>query len=224
MRAAVVQFPGSNADLEAVLALRSAGFEVERTFHKCSTFLAPPDLVVIPGGFAFGDHLRPGALARVSPISNALMAHQKRGGLTLGICNGFQILLELEMLKGALLPNLTSTARTGFRAHDVALTCVASGAFTTEGDQITLPIAHAFGRYYCSPELLSELVGDGQIALTYDKNPNGSVAEIAGVYDKSKRTLGLMPHPERASLAFSGPSRPLDGARFFETALKAISA
>lgn len=226
MRAAVVQFPGSNADLEATLALREAGFEVEFTFHKSSAFAHAPDLVVIPGGFAFGDHLRAGALARTSPIAQALVEHQRRGGLTLGICNGFQVLLELGMLPGALLPNVadsSSRPRFGFRAHEVHLRCLETGAFTRAGDAVTLPIAHAFGRYHCGDALLARLRDSGQIALRYEENPNGSVADIAGVYDKEKRTLGLMPHPERASLRFAGgPPRRLDGLRFFRTAAQVI--
>jgi len=208
MRVAVVQFPGSNADWDALHAVRDVlGADAWYAFHK-ETSLGDADAVVIPGGFSYGDYLRAGAIAGFSPIDNAVREFASRGGPVLGICNGFQILTEMGLLPGAL----TRNAHLRFECRDIYLRVENEGPFTNMGKNavLRLPIAHADGRYHTTEEGLDELERRGQIAFRYcthtggapdgsDANPNGSVGDIAGLYNREKNVLGMMPHPERAS-------------------------
>ncbi|MEM9074998.1 MAG: phosphoribosylformylglycinamidine synthase subunit PurQ [Myxococcota bacterium] len=208
MRIAVIQFPGSNADWDALHAARDVlGADAYYVFHK-ETDLQSADAVIVPGGFSYGDYLRPGAIAGYSPIAESLRAF---GGPVLGICNGFQILTELGMLPGAL----TRNAHLRFECRFVHLRVEGNGCFTDglAGKVLRVPIAHADGRYQCDDETLRKLEGEERVAFRYCDasgqvgeaadglgiNPNGSRADIAGIYDASRRILGMMPHPERAA-------------------------
>lgn len=227
MLAAVVQFPGSNADFDAFYTLsRVLGVPTKYVFHK--DFELPPgtDLVVLPGGFSYGDYLRCGAIARFAHIMPAVQAHADRGGLLLGICNGFQILTETGILPGAL----TRNAHLRFECRDVTLRVDGEGAFTQgmRGETLRLPIAHGEGRYQADAATMETLEREGRIALRYAPgtddglpwNPNGSLHDIAGIYGGPRRNvLGLMPHPERASEPALGSA---DGARLFRTAMKSL--
>jgi phosphoribosylformylglycinamidine synthase len=223
MKVAVVQFPGSNADWDALHALRDVvGADAWYAFHK-ETSLGDVDAVVVPGGFSYGDYLRAGAIARFSPIVQSIREFAERGGPVLGICNGFQILTEMGLLPGAL----TRNAHLRFECRDIHLRVESEGPFTTlpEGTVLRLPIAHADGRYHTTPAGLQELERHDQIAFRYctatgeppaggDANPNGSVDDIAGVYNRAKNVLGMMPHPERAAEPILGND---DGLRLFES-------
>ena len=213
MRVAVLQFPGSNADWDALHAVRDVlGADAWYAFHK-GTSLGDADAVVVPGGFSYGDYLRAGAIAGFSPIDNAVREFAGRGGPVLGICNGFQILTEMGLLPGAL----TRNAHLRFECRDIFLRVESEGPFTDmgKGKVLRLPIAHADGRYHTTKDGLADLERHGQIAFRYcthgggepkgsDANPNGSVGDIAGIYNREKNILGMMPHPERASEAILG--------------------
>lgn len=212
MKAAVITFPGSNCDRDLAVALKAAGADVARVWHKDDALPAGTDLVAVPGGFSFGDYLRCGAIAARSPVARAIRDHAERGGYVLGICNGFQVLTELGLLPGALMRNAGLT----FLCKDALLRVAARdngflSAFS-ENEDITLPIAHHDGNYQIDAEGLARLKGEGRIALTYRGAVNGSVADIAGVLSDNRRVLGMMPHPERAAEAAHGGS---DGARLF---------
>ncbi len=211
MRAAVVLFPGLNADAEMIRTLTLAGASVTIVWHGETALPTGTDLVAIPGGFSYGDYLRCGAIAKVGPIMRAISDHAARGGYVLGVCNGFQILTECGLLPGAL----TRNAHLRFECRDVFVKVTAEGPFSVKTNQVLrLPIAHGEGRYQASPEVLAKLDGEGNVALLYcdetgtvdDRaNPNGSVRNIAGIYGGShKNVLGLMPHPERMSEACLG--------------------
>ena len=213
MRVAVLQFPGSNADWDALHAVRDVlGADAWYAFHK-GTSLGDADAVVVPGGFSYGDYLRAGAIAGFSPIDNAVREFAGRGGPVLGICNGFQILTEMGLLPGAL----TRNAHLRFECRDIFLRVESEGPFTDmgKGKVLRLPIAHADGRYHTTKDGLADLERHGQIAFRYcthgggepkgsDANPNGSVGDIAGLYNREKNVLGMMPHPERASEVILG--------------------
>jgi len=220
MKAAVITFPGSNCDRDLAVAFERAGAEVARVWHKDTDLPPGTEIVGIPGGFSFGDYLRCGAIAARSPIGQAVVAHAARGGFVLGICNGFQVLTEMGLLPGALMRNagLTFVCRTvGLR--------VATGdsAFTAgwaAGDLLHLPIAHHDGNYTADAGTLAALAAEDRIALRYAQNPNGSMADIAGVLSANRRVLGLMPHPERAVDAAQGGT---DGSLLFRSLLGALT-
>jgi phosphoribosylformylglycinamidine synthase len=226
MHATVVVFPGSNADAEMIHALRDiVGMTTVVAWHKDAELPQPTDLVAIPGGFAYGDYLRCGAIARASPIMPAIRRHAERGGYVLGVCNGFQILTESGLLPGAL----TRNEHLRFECRDIFVTPTAGGPFT-EGvpPVLRMPIAHAEGRYQADQATLRTLEQDGRIALKYcdasgkvtaAANPNGSVANIAGIYGgPRKNVFGLMPHPERMSEPLVGGA---DGRAFLDAVLRA---
>jgi len=227
MRAAVVLFPGLNADAEMVRTLTLAGADVATVWHGDSALPAGTDLVAIPGGFSYGDYLRCGAIAKVGPIMRAVAEHAARGGYVLGVCNGFQILTECGLLPGAL----TRNAHLRFECGDIFVKVEADGPYTAgnarAGSVLRLPIAHGEGRYQAAPEVLARLEGEGRIALVYctrdggvtaEANPNGSVRNIAGIYGgPSKNVLGLMPHPERMSEDCLGGT---DGLELFLSVVK----
>jgi phosphoribosylformylglycinamidine synthase I len=207
----VVVFPGSNDDRDAQLALTALGADAPRIWHTDEVL--PPDTaaVVLPGGFSYGDYLRCGAIARFSPVMRAVIGFAEAGGLVLGICNGFQILTEAGLLPGALRPN----ASLSFVCRDVALTVERTDTpFTsrcTEGSELTIPVKHGDGCWFADDELLSHLEANAQIVLRYagTSNPNGAVANVAGVIGDHGNVFGLMPHPEHAVDAVLGST---DGA------------
>ncbi len=227
MRAAVVVFPGSNADAEMIHTLRDVvGVPTEVIWHKETALPAGVDLVALPGGFAFGDYLRCGALCRTSAIVPAVRAHAAKGGLVLGVCNGFQVLTEIGLLPGAL----TRNAHLRFECRDIFLTPCADGPFTSGLPSVLrVPIAHAEGRYQVSASDEARLLAEDRIALRYcdasgsvteASNPNGSLHNIAGIYGgPRKNVLGLMPHPERRSEPAMGGS---DGRLLFDAVARSL--
>jgi phosphoribosylformylglycinamidine synthase len=202
----VVVFPGSNCDRDAAHAVRLAGAEAELLWHA-DTDLHGADAVILPGGFAHGDYLRSGAIARFSPIMGAVREHADRGGLVLGICNGFQVLTEAGLLPGALRRNTTLRfehrwVRLAVERRDTAFT-----SLVPEGAKLLLPIAHGEGCYWLPEADLDALEACGQVVFRYtapEGNPNGSLRDIAGVINERGNVCGLMPHPERASEALLG--------------------
>jgi phosphoribosylformylglycinamidine synthase I len=207
-RIAVVTFPGSNDDRDAILALERLGAEGVPVWHA-EERLPEVAAVVLPGGFSYGDYLRCGAIARFSPTMRAVAEFAADGGLVLGICNGFQILCEAGLLPGTLRPNESLS----FICRDVGLRVErADTPFTTlcsEGQRLTIPIKHGEGCWFAGSELLAELEARNQIVLRYEQNPNGSVADVAGVVNEQGNVMGLMPHPEHAVDPLVGSS---DGA------------
>ena len=198
VRVGVVQFPGTNCELDVQYALEQLGTTTELLWHGDDT-IKGVDAVVIPGGFAHGDYLRTGAIARFSPVMHAVTEHARAGGPVIGICNGFQVLREAHLLPGALQKN----AGLKFLCETVALRVeTASTALTNlahAGDTLRIPINHFEGNYVCDERTLSELRADKRIVLRYVANPNGSLDDIAGICNAEGNVVGLMPHPERAS-------------------------
>jgi len=196
-RIAVLVFPGSNDDRDAALALEGLGAEPVLVWHAESS-LPEVGAVVLPGGFSYGDYLRCGAIARFAPVMDSLGRFAAEGGLVLGICNGFQVLCEAGLLPGALRPN----ASLSFVCRDVRLRVErTSSPFTSRlepGSSLTIPVKHGEGCYFADDELLAELESNGQVALRYEENPNGSIDDIAGVTNAEGNVFGLMPHPEHA--------------------------
>lgn len=199
MRAAVVVFPGSNCDRDLAVAFEQAGFDVSMVWHKDSKLPEGIDIVGVPGGFSYGDYLRCGAIAAQSPICQAVVEHANRGGYALGVCNGFQILTETGILPGALLRN----AGLKYICRTVDLKVETTSSVFTEGyspgDVIGIPIAHHDGNYYADADTVAALKDQDRVAFSYVDNPNGSVADIAGILSENRRVLGMMPHPERAA-------------------------
>jgi phosphoribosylformylglycinamidine synthase len=196
-KVAVVRFPGTNCEFDVVEAVTSLGGQAEIVFHD-ETSLGGADAVVVAGGFAHGDYLRPGAIARFSPVMAAVTEFAAEGGPVVGICNGFQVLTEAHLLPGALQKN----AGLKFRCQMADLVVASSDSVLTSeaqvGDVLRIPINHFEGNYTCSPETLAELRGDDRIVVRYADNPNGSVDDIAGICNEGRNVVGLMPHPERA--------------------------
>ncbi|MFN3972724.1 MAG: phosphoribosylformylglycinamidine synthase subunit PurQ [Gemmobacter sp.] len=212
MKAAVITYPGSNCDRDLALAFERAGAEVARVWHKDTSLPVGTDVVGIPGGFSFGDYLRCGAIAARSPISAAIAGHAAGGGYVLGICNGFQVLTEMGLLPGVLMRN----AGLRFICKTVELRVAtresAFAAAFSAGQALRIPVAHHDGNYTADADTLARLAGEDRIALTYAQNPNGSMADIAGVLSANRRVLGMMPHPERAIEEGQGSQ---DGAAIF---------
>jgi len=210
VRIGVVVFPGSNCDRDAAHSMEQLGHEVVMLWHKDAAIadFTPEDCIILPGGFSFGDYLRSGAIARFSPIVDAIKQHAEAGGKVLGICNGFQVLCEMGLLPGALARNNNQR----FSCKDVYLRVESTTSALTYGLQggevLRIPIAHAEGRYVISNSGLQELHDNNQIVVRYcnadgqidqASNPNGSMDDIAGVSNKHGNVVGLMPHPERAA-------------------------
>jgi phosphoribosylformylglycinamidine synthase len=196
----VIVWPGSNDDRDAQLALERLGAETPRVWHTDEKLPRETAAVVLPGGFSYGDYLRCGAIARFSPVLRAVEAFADEGGLVLGICNGFQILTEAGLLPGALRPN----ASLSFVCRDVRLHVERTDTpFTSrcvEGQELTIPVKHGDGCWFADEGLLGELDANGQLMLRYaaGANPNGAVADVAGVLNADGNVFGLMPHPEHA--------------------------
>lgn len=219
MKSAVIVFPGSNCDRDAQVALRQmTGQDPAMVWHKDGQLPDKLDLIVLPGGFSYGDYLRSGAMASVSPVGDAIRAHAARGGYVLAICNGFQVATELGLLPGALLRN----ASLNFACRPQALAIASNSSVFTAGyknqREVIFPIAHHDGNYYADDATLDRLEGDGRVAFRYIGNPNGSARDIAGVLSENGRVLGLMPHPERAMAGQEGGE---DGVKLFESLLAA---
>jgi phosphoribosylformylglycinamidine synthase I len=196
-RIGVVLFPGSNCEFDVIEAVTLLGGEAEICWHGDRS-INGVDAVVVPGGFAHGDYLRPGAIARFSPVMDAVRDHAAAGGPVLGICNGFQVLTEAGLLPGALQKNrglkfLCTTVELRVETAKSALTGEAE-----VGSVLRVPINHFEGNYTCSPEVLAELKDQDRVVLRYVDNPNGSVDSIAGITNEGRNVVGLMPHPERA--------------------------
>ncbi|SER51400.1 phosphoribosylformylglycinamidine synthase subunit I [Tranquillimonas rosea] len=220
MKAAVLVFPGSNCDRDLAVALRAAGASVSMVWHKETALPEGTDLVAVPGGFSFGDYLRCGAIAANSPVCAALKTHAERGGFVLGVCNGFQVLTETGLLPGALIRN--SGLRYICRTVPLQVETAAS-AFTSgydAGVRIDVPIAHHDGNYVLDADGVARLRDADRVAFTYVDNPNGSVADIAGVLSGNRRVLGMMPHPERAADPALGG---MDGAPLFTGLIDALA-
>ena len=229
MKAAVIVFPGSNCDRDVKVALAaSTGAEPFMVWHRDSE-LPDVDLIVIPGGFSYGDYLRPGAMAVHSPVMSEVVARARTGVPVLGICNGFQILTEAGLLPGVLMPNATLK----FVCKDVYLKVENNRTpFTAKyrlGQVIRIPIAHHEGSYFADDETLAGISDRGQVALRYcqpsgevddDANPNGSIANIAGLFNETGTVLGLMPHPERLAESLLGGT---DGKAMFDGLMEALS-
>lgn len=211
-RAAVITFPGSNCDRDLATALAAAGFGVARVWHKETALPAGTDVVGVPGGFSFGDYLRCGAIAARAPIAAAIGAHAAAGGFVIGICNGFQVLTEMGLLPGVLMRNAGLRFTCRVQELRVETTDSAFTAACRPGQILRIPIAHHDGNYVADADTLARLRGEGRIAFTYLGNPNGSMADIAGVLSENRRVLGMMPHPERAADAALGGT---DGAAIF---------
>src|SRR3954447_5681639 len=199
MKAGVVVFPGSNCEFDVVEGVRAAGGDAELLWHGDAS-VGDVDGVVLPGGFAHGDYLRPGAIARCSPVMGAVAEFARDGGLVLGICNGFQVLCEAGMLPGALLPN--ASLRFVCRQVDVEVVSAATPFTRTcaPGERLSIPAKHTSGRYWAPDEQLDALEAGGQIVLRYAgvSSFNGSARGIAGVTNEAGNVMGLMPHPEHA--------------------------
>ena len=218
MKAAVLVFPGSNCDRDLAVAFRDAGFDVDMVWHKDTALPSGTDVVGVPGGFSFGDYLRCGAIAARSPIVAALRSHVERGGYALGICNGFQVLLETGLLPGALMRN----AGLKFVCKSVDLVVAAADTDFTRGYEagqiVTYPVAHHDGNYQADEATLDRIEGDGRVAFRYAEPLNGSARDIAGIVSGNGRVLGLMPHPERAADPALGG---IDGQAMFRTLAEA---
>lgn len=204
----VVQFPGTNCEQDVVEALRSVGAEAIVVWHGDDR-LPAVDGVVLPGGFAHGDYLRPGAIARFSPIMTAVKSFADRGGSVLGICNGFQVLTESGLLPGALQKNAGLKFLCGPATLVVSSTSSVITAESTVGTSLRIPVNHFEGNYTCDGETLGALQQGDRIVLRYADNPNGSVDDIAGICNEDGNVVGLMPHPERAAHGLLGSE---DGA------------
>lgn len=197
VKVAVVVYPGSNCDHDAVEAVAALGGTAELIWHTASD-LSPYDAVIVPGGFAHGDYLRPGAIARFSPVTAAVAEFARAGGPVVGVCNGFQVLTEAGLLPGALQKNRGLT----FLCTTVGLRVESTRSVLTraaiEGQVLRIPINHFEGNYTCSATTLDELRDGDRVVLRYEVNPNGSVDDIAGICNDTGNVVGLMPHPERA--------------------------
>ena len=204
MKVAIIQFPGTNCEYDTRYAFEKLGARTQLVWHKETALAADTDLVVVAGGFSYGDYLRSGAIARFSPVMQAVEAYAKKGGKVLGICNGFQVLTESRLLPGALKRN--EHLHFISRHHHLKVAGNANPFLNRlqKGDVVNIPIAHHDGNYYVDPDGLKSLYDNDQVLLHYCdaegnvSNPNGSVDAIAGVCNTAKNVFGLMPHPERA--------------------------
>ncbi len=219
MKFAVIVFPGSNCDNDAYYVVeKHLGLTVDFVWHKDNN-LDGYDCIIIPGGFSYGDYLRAGAVARFSNIMEEIKKASIKGKLIIGICNGFQILVESGLLPGALITNNS----TSFISKNINLQVVNNESIFTsnyvKNETISMPIAHKQGNYYANSELLAQLKDNNQIAFKYTNNPNGSCDDIAGIFNDKKNILGMMPHPERAAENILGSQ---DGIKIFESMISKI--
>lgn len=224
MHVTIVQFPGTNCEYDTEYAFKELGCDTEIIWHKETVLPQDTDLLVVAGGFSYGDYLRSGAIARFSPVIEAVKTYADNGGKVLGICNGFQVLTESHMLPGALKRNESLHFISKHHHLRVADTGNAFLQKCEKGEVLNIPIAHHDGNFYIHPDGLKELYENDQVLLHYcdargdTSNPNGSVDAIAGICNKEKNVFGLMPHPERAMEAILGSD---DGRRMLEGFLNA---
>jgi phosphoribosylformylglycinamidine synthase len=219
-RVGVVLFPGSNCEQDVVEAVRVVGGDAEILWHG-DDGLHGVDAVVVPGGFAHGDYLRPGAIARFSPVMNAVAAFATDGGPVVGICNGFQVLTEAGLLPGALQKNRGLKFLCTITELRVATTRSILTSAAEQDAILRVPINHFEGNYTCSERTLDELRADDRVVLRYVRNPNGSIDDIAAITNEGRNVVGLMPHPERASNALLGST---DGLVLLRSLLQAAGA
>ncbi len=229
MKVGVVTFPGSNCDYDAYAAIKHVlGEEVEFLWHKSADLLGS-DIVILPGGFSYGDYLRSGAIAKFSPIMEKVIAFAENGGLVMGICNGFQILTESGLLPGALMRNTHLRFSCKYVYVRVENNTTAFTRHLKQGEVLKIPIAHNEGNYYHFADEIKKLEAHGQVVFRYctrdgeitpEANPNGSINNIAGICNREGNILGMMPHPERAVEHILGSA---DGLRLFES-LRAVLA
>ena len=230
MKFAIVVFPGSNCDHDAYHAVKHVlGQEAQFVWHK-ETSLAGADAVVLPGGFSHGDYLRTGAIARFSPVMQAVGEFARKGGPVLGICNGFQILLEAGLLPGAMLRNRDLKFHCEHVGIRVEQTDTPFTSRASRGQVLRIPVAHGEGNYYADPEVLRQIESSGRVVFRYcdpdgqitdAANPNGAANNIAGICSESRNVVGLMPHPERACERALGSS---DGLVILESVVSALTA
>ncbi len=225
MKAGVIVFPGSNCDQDLVDALKLSGVAtVSKLWHKQSD-LENCDAIFVPGGFSYGDYLRSGAIARFSPIMKEVSRFAEKGGMVMGICNGFQILTEAGLLPGALLRNKNRLFRCEFVSLGVASTQSAITRNLEKNQTLTIPIAHGEGRFFASADDLKEIEDNDQVLFRYtgegtDYNPNGSLNDIAGITNKNRNVFGMMPHPERVTDPRLGNN---DGRKLFENLIASLN-
>lgn len=219
-RVGVVQFPGSNCELDVMEAVRGLGGEAEILWHGDDA-VSGVDAVVVPGGFAHGDYLRPGAIARFSPIMASVVEFANDGGPVVGICNGFQILTEAGLLPGALQKNRGLKFLCAMTTLRVASTDSVLTSASAVGDELRVPVNHFEGNFTCDASTLDMLNAEDRVVLRYVDNPNGSVDDIAGITNAARNVVGLMPHPERASSALLGSA---DGVALLQSLVDAASA
>jgi phosphoribosylformylglycinamidine synthase I len=214
----VVRFPGTNCEFDTVEAVDALGGQGEILWHGDSS-LGDVDAVIIAGGFAHGDYLRPGAIARFSPIMDAVVTAADAGMPVVGICNGFQVLTEAGLLPGALQKNARLKFINDWQMLRVESTNSILTSAAVKGQELNIPINHFEGNFTCSPETLEHLRANDQIVLSYVGNPNGSVGDIAGVCNEGRNVVGIMPHPERASHALLGS---IDGNVLLQSVLDSV--
>lgn len=219
VRAGVVVFPGSNCDHDIYNVMKNImNTDTKFLWHKEGS-IGDRNLIILPGGFSYGDYLRCGAIAKFSPLMNDVIRFAGKGGVVIGICNGFQVLCETGLLPGVLLRN----ENLKFICKTVTLKVENNKSiFTGEykiKEEINIPVAHGEGNFYCDDETLTELIGNNQILFRYTENPNGSVDNIAGIQNVRRNVFGMMPHPERASDEILGNT---DGERFFKSVVESI--
>ncbi len=220
MKAAIIRFPGSNCDQDCEFVLREQGFQTEFVWHK-DTSAAGFDLIVLPGGFSYGDYLRCGAIARYSPIMKSVIEQAAKGVLVLGICNGFQILCESGLLPGALVRNRDLRFICEHVQLRVESTASPFLSGSTVGSLLNIPIAHGEGNYVCDATTLAQLNAENRVLLRYSgTNPNGATENIAGICNAARNVFGLMPHPERACDPHLGST---DGRIIFQSILASLA-
>jgi phosphoribosylformylglycinamidine synthase len=224
MKVTILQFPGTNCEYDTQYAFEKLGAKTEILWHKADKVPSDTDLLVVAGGFSYGDYLRSGAIAKFSPVMRAVKEYAKNGGKVLGICNGFQVLTEAGLLPGALMRNVGLHFLSKHHHLKVINNDNTFLKNLKNGDIVNLPIAHHDGNYYIDNGGLKELYANNQVILKYcdasgdEKNPNGSIDSIAGICNKEKTVFGLMPHPERAMETLLGSS---DGVKMLEGFIKA---
>ena len=221
MRAAVIVFPGSNCDRDVTVCLKAAGAQVDMVWHG-DTHLPACDLIVLPGGFSYGDYLRCGSMAANSPIMREVVARAGTGTAVLGICNGFQVLTECGLLPGILMRNRELNFVCRNTRLNVSRTDTPFTHLYAEAEEISIPVAHNEGNYFADDETLKRLQGENRIVFTYAEgdNPNGACLDIAGITDATGRVLGMMPHPERRA---ETPLGGEDGRRIFDSAMEMLA-
>jgi len=219
VKAGIVVFPGSNCDHDVYNVFKNTlKADTKFLWHK-ETSIGDRNIIILPGGFSYGDYLRCGAIAKFSPLMNEVIKFAGKGGIVIGICNGFQVLCETGLLPGALLRNVNLK----FVCKTVTLKVENNKSiFTGEygiKEEIRIPVAHGEGNYFCDDNTLTDLISNNQIIFTYKDNPNGSIGNIAGIQNVKRNIFGLMPHPERASEELLGNT---DGYRFFKSVTESL--